>query len=77
MSRKRHEYSIVSINEQNINNYDIFCNKSRKGKEAYQRKIEWLKNQFKFGLKFKLVIVKQKLKKLTKGFIEYVKGEYC
>ncbi|MFW9930665.1 MAG: GNAT family N-acetyltransferase [Candidatus Thorarchaeota archaeon] len=68
--------SIIDINENNIDEYDLFCNKSRKGEETYQRKIEWLKNQFQYGLKFKLAVIKQKSKYITKGFIEYVPGEY-
>ena len=70
------EYSIVDINSKNIAEYDLFCNKSRKGQETYQRKVEWLKNQFQFGLKFKLVVRKEKTKNISLGFIEYVPGEY-
>jgi ribosomal protein S18 acetylase RimI-like enzyme len=77
MTDKLADFSIVDINDNNINDYDIFCNKSRKGEETYQRKVEWLKKQFQFGLKFKLVIIKQKSKNLTKGFIEYIPGDYC
>jgi hypothetical protein len=43
--------------------------------EYYQLKVNWLKEQFKNGLKIKLLYIEGE--KGSKGFIEYVPGEYC
>ncbi|MBN2382202.1 GNAT family N-acetyltransferase [bacterium] len=43
--------------------------------ELYPRKIEWLEDQFKNGLKIKLLYLEGEKKPI--GFIEYVPGEYC
>jgi len=43
--------------------------------EYYQLKVNWLKEQFKNGLKIKLLYIEGE--KGPKGFIEYVPGEYC
>lgn len=43
--------------------------------ELYSIKIDWLKEQFKNGLKIKLLYLKGEKRPI--GFIEYVPGEYC
>ncbi|MBN2030586.1 GNAT family N-acetyltransferase [bacterium] len=41
----------------------------------YHKKADWLKKQFKNGLKIKLLYIKNEKRAI--GFIEYVPGEYC
>lgn len=43
--------------------------------EFYHKKIDWLTEQFKNGLKIKLLYIKDE--KRPVGFIEYTPGEYC
>ena len=43
--------------------------------EFYHKKIAWLDNQFKNGLKIKLLYFKGE--KRPVGFIEYIPGDYC
>lgn len=43
--------------------------------EQYDKKIEWLKEQFKKGLTIKLLYLEGE--KRPVGFIEYIPGEYC
>ena len=43
--------------------------------EYYKLKVEWLKKQWKNGVKIKLLYIEGE--KSPKGFIEYVPGEFC
>lgn len=67
---------IIDINESNLNEYGLFCKKSQKKEIGYQNKIKWIRERFKEGLKYKLLIVKEGEKVTSRGFIEYIPGEY-
>lgn len=70
------DFEIVSLNPNNINNYDIFCLKSRYKSSGYQEKLQWVKNGFKDGLVLKILYVNEGKKKLvSRGMIEYIPGE--
>ncbi|MFX1538143.1 MAG: GNAT family N-acetyltransferase [Promethearchaeota archaeon] len=56
--------------------YDLFCKKSKKKERGYQNKVNWIKGRFKEGLKFKLLLVKESKGLTSRGFIEYIPGEY-
>jgi len=43
--------------------------------ELYDKKISWLQEQFKNGLRIKLLFLKSEKKAV--GFIEYIPGEFC
>ena len=51
-------FRIIDINEQNLDQYGLFCKKSQKKEEGYKSKATWIKDQFKNGLKYKLLLVK-------------------
>jgi L-amino acid N-acyltransferase YncA len=72
-------YKIVDVNETNLDEYDILCQKSRKKEEGYQNKLKWIKERFKEGLRLKLLLVDEGPKRgfTSRGFIEYVPGKYA
>ena len=68
---------IIDINEDNIEEYGLFCKKSQKKEKGYQNKVRWIKERFKEGLRYKLLWVTEGYKKPTsRGFIEYIPGQY-
>ncbi len=76
MSKKT--YKIVDVNESNLDDYDLFCHKSRKQGQGYQNKVKWIKERFKEGLRLKLLHVQETKRGWTsRGFVEYIPGEYA
>ncbi|MHA1191904.1 MAG: GNAT family N-acetyltransferase [Promethearchaeota archaeon] len=68
---------IIDINEDNIEDYGLFCKKSQKKEKGYQNKVKWINERLKEGLKYKLLWVSEGYKKETsRGFIEYIPGEF-
>ncbi|MFX1374745.1 MAG: GNAT family N-acetyltransferase [Promethearchaeota archaeon] len=67
---------IIDINEENIDKQEMFCKKTKKKLTGYQNKLKWIKERFKEGLKYKLLIVKEGNKETSRGMIEYIPGEY-
>jgi len=67
---------IIDINEENIEEYGLFCKKTKKNLAGYQNKVKWIKERFKEGLKYKLLLVKEGNKETSRGMIEYIPGEY-
>lgn len=71
-------YKIIDINEANIDEYDVCCFKSKKNTEAYRNKVRWVRDRFKDGLRFKLLLINEGPKRgfRSRGFIEYIPGEH-
>ncbi len=67
---------IIDINKKNIDEQELFCKKTKKKLAGYQNKVKWIKERFKEGLKYKLLIVKDNNKETSRGMIEYIPGEY-
>lgn len=68
---------IIEINADNLKDYDLFCKKSQKNKPGYQSKEKWIRERFKEGLKIQLLMVDEtKSGTTSRGFIEYIPGEY-
>jgi hypothetical protein len=72
------EYKIVDVNEENIDAYGLLCFQSKKKTDGYKKKVEWVKQRFSEGLCMKLLLVEEGAKRgfRTRGFIEYIPGEY-
>ncbi|MCP4761808.1 MAG: GNAT family N-acetyltransferase [archaeon] len=69
--------NIVEVNANNLDKYDFFCKKSTKNKPGYQNKEKWIRERFKEGLKIHLLWVDAtKSGPTSRGFIEYIPGEY-
>ncbi|MEJ2249147.1 MAG: GNAT family N-acetyltransferase [Candidatus Lokiarchaeota archaeon] len=69
-------FRIIDINETNIKKYGLLCKKSQKKQTGYQNKVKWIKDRFKEGLKYKLLLVREGEKETSRGFIEYIPGKY-
>ncbi|MHA1449875.1 MAG: GNAT family N-acetyltransferase [Candidatus Hodarchaeales archaeon] len=69
------DYRIINVNESNLDEYDLFCLKSKKKQEGYQYKVKWAKKRFKEGMRFKLLMVKETKGFTSRGFIEYLPGD--
>ena len=69
-------FKIIDINEDNIESEGLFCKKSKKKEDGYQNKFNWIIERFKENLKYKLLLVKEPKGFNSRGFIEYVPGEY-
>ena len=67
---------IIDINEDNVDLDGLFCKKSQKKQAGYQNKVNWIKKRFKEGLKYKMLMINEKGKQNSRGFIEYIPGEY-
>jgi GNAT superfamily N-acetyltransferase len=73
-----HEYKIIDLNEKNLDAYDLFCHKSKKKNDGYRNKVRWIKDRFKEGLRLRLLLINEGKKRgfKSRGFIEYIPGEY-
>jgi len=73
------KYKIVDVNDKNLDEYSLFCLKSRFKEEGYQSKIGWFMERFKEGLRIKLLMVYEGKKRgfRSRGFIEYIPGKYA
>jgi len=63
---------IIDTNEDNICDFG-FCGYKNIKQEGYKRKIDWLKQRFSEGMKFKILYSP---KDGFAGFIEYIPGKY-
>ena len=72
-------YKIVDVNETNLDEYGLLCLKSKKNSEGYKNKLEWIRERYKEGLRLKLLLVNEGPKRglTSRGFIEYIPGEYA
>ena len=69
------QYRIIEVNADNLKDHPqaiCFINPKH---PFYHKKVEWLEEQFKMGLKIKLLYLEGE--KNPVGFIEYVPGEFC
>jgi len=67
---------IIDINKKNIDEQVLFCKKTKTKLAGYKNKVKWMKERFKEGLKYKILIVKEGAKETSRGMIEYIPGEY-
>lgn len=71
------KYEIVDVNEKNLDQYDLFCQKTRSQGQGYRDKLSWVKQRFKEGLRLKLLRVQEGKNWTSRGFIEYIPGEHA
>ena len=67
------EIEIIDTNADTIYNYG-FCGYKNTRHEGYKRKVDWLKQRFSEGMKFKVLC---SASDNAAGFIEYIPGEYA
>jgi GNAT superfamily N-acetyltransferase len=66
------DLEILDTNATTIHNYG-FCGYRKTEQEGYRRKLDWLKQRFSEGMKFKVLYSENDG---AVGFIEYIPGEY-
>ncbi len=71
------EYEIVDVSPENVEEYDLLCKKSKKNSEGYQNKLNWFIERYSEGLRIKILLVNDRGKMTSRGFIEYVPGEFA
>ncbi len=69
-------YEIIDVNPSNLEQIGLFCKQSQKKGEGYLNKIEWIKDRFSEGLKYKILKVKEQNKYSYRGFIEYIPSKF-
>ena len=71
-------YKIVDVTTENVDEYDLFCHKSKKKMPGYRNKLAWFKQRYNEGLRIKLLLVHEGTRGfVSRGFIEYIPGEYA
>lgn len=68
---------IINITADNVDDYDLLCLKSKKKEVGYQKKLAWFKKRVKEGLRVKLLMIREKRGFKSRGFIEYIPGEFA
>ncbi|MHA2425266.1 MAG: GNAT family N-acetyltransferase [Candidatus Thorarchaeota archaeon] len=71
------EFEIIDITPDNEQEYDLFCKKSKKKEEGYQKKLSWFQKRYAEGLRMKILRVREGNKFTSRGFVEYIPGEYA
>lgn len=71
------EYKIVDVNAANFDELGAFCVKSKKKSQGYKDKAEWMKKRFREGLRYKVLYVRERKGFASRGFIEYIPGEFA
>ncbi|MFW9931051.1 MAG: GNAT family N-acetyltransferase [Candidatus Thorarchaeota archaeon] len=71
------EYEVIDITPENEAQYDLFCKKSKKKEEGYQSKLGWFQERYNEGMRMKVLFVNERGKMTSRGFIEYIPGEYA
>ena len=70
-------YQIIDVTEENLKEHNLFCFQSKKNTEGYQGKVAWFKERFKEGMRIKILnVLEGERGYATRGFIEYIPGEY-
>jgi GNAT superfamily N-acetyltransferase len=71
------EHRIVDVTPDNVDEFDLFCKKSKKEYEGYQKKLKWFNGLYDDGLRIKLLMVSDQGRMTSRGFIEYIPGEHA
>jgi N-acetylglutamate synthase-like GNAT family acetyltransferase len=70
------KYKIIDVDDKNVDEYGLFCQKSKRKEEGYRSKVAWFKEQYGKGLRTKLVgFQNAKNRFVLVGFVEYALGE--
>ncbi len=64
---------ILSVNESNLETVGFFCYKSKRKTEGYARKLSWVRDRLTEGLRLQILLENG----VSKGFIEYIPGQYA
>lgn len=74
----RPSYKIVEVNVNNVDEVGMYCNQSKRKEEGYQRKLTWIKERFREGLEYRVLLVDEGKKNYSyRGMIEFMPGTHC
>ena len=71
------KHTIIDVTPENVGEYGMLCHQSKKKEDGYQSKLKWFTERYHEGLRLKLLQVEEKGRMASRGFIEYVPGEYA
>lgn len=72
------DVEIITVDATNVEKQGFLCYKSKSKSEGYRRKLSWLKDRLREGMKIKLLhLQKFDGPRGAFGFIEYIPGEYA
>ena len=72
------KFQIVKVNAGNIDDIGLYCSRSKHKEEGYRRKTAWIKDRFKEGIEYRVLLVDEGRKDLAyRGMIEFMPGEKC
>ncbi len=67
----KNDVKIINVTDDNVDQTGFFCYMSKRKKEGFQKKLNWLKDRFAEGMRIKMFGLPER------GFIEYLPGEYA
>jgi GNAT superfamily N-acetyltransferase len=67
------EVDILTLDESNLERIGFFCYKSKRKTDGYRKKLSWLRHRLAEGLRLHILFEDG----ISKGFIEYIPGEYA
>jgi GNAT superfamily N-acetyltransferase len=71
-------FRIVEINIENIEDLGLYCSRSKRKEKGYQNKLKWIRERFKEGLEYHVLLVDEGRKEMAyRGMIEYMPAERC
>jgi GNAT superfamily N-acetyltransferase len=71
-------YKIVEITSENLDELGLYCSRSKYKEKGYQKKLEWIRERFKEGLEYHVLLVDEGRKDLAyRGMIEYMPADKC
>jgi GNAT superfamily N-acetyltransferase len=71
-------YKIVEVTENNLDEVGLYCSRSKYKEKGYQNKLKWVRERFKEGLEYHVLLVDEGRKDLAyRGMIEYMPAEMC
>jgi L-amino acid N-acyltransferase YncA len=74
MQKPRHK--IIDVKDENLDKFDLFCQKSHTKDNGYKKKKKWFMKRYKEGLRIKLLMIDEGTRGFrSRGFIEYMPGE--
>ena len=69
-------YRIVAVNADNVDDFGLYCSRSKSKEMGYQKKLAWIKQRFDEGLEYRVLLVDEGKKDMAyRGMIEFTPGE--
>jgi GNAT superfamily N-acetyltransferase len=71
-------YRIVTVNADNVDDFGLYCSRSKSKEMGYKKKLAWIKQRFGEGLEYRVLLVDEGKKDMAyRGMIEFMLGDKC